>query len=323
MRRDFLKRAAALSASVAISPLAFGQADWPSRPITLLVPFPPGGAVDPIGRALAAGLPPLLGQPIVVVNRPGANTGIATGALFRAEPDGYTLLINTPITHALHTIQAPRGYDSIKGFTPIATVSRGDWVMVINASVPANSLPEFIAYGRANPDKISAGVSGSGNSDHLGTELFKHVTGLKFTTVPYKGGGPALLDLVAGRVQMMIASQSIVQPQIDAGKLRLLAYINQPSVETQVQSFAQLGLKGFEVFGTILMVLGPPNMPAPILAKLTKAIERALDTPEIRTMIAKASQRAFYEPPAVLHERLVSANAVFTDIIQKTGIKFD
>ncbi|MDO9436989.1 tripartite tricarboxylate transporter substrate binding protein [Hydrogenophaga sp.] len=323
MRREFLKRAAALSATVVLSPMAFAQADWPTRPITLLVPYPPGGALDPIARALAAQLPALLGQPIVVVNRPGGNTSIASTAVYRAEPDGYTLVINSPTTQVLHTMQAPRGYDAVKGFSPIASVSHGDWVLAVHASVPANNLPELIAYGRANPDKLSAGVTGAGTADHLGTELFKHATDIKFMSVPYKGSGAAMIDLVAGRVQMMISTKTVLQPQIDAGKLRLIAYTSQPVGEPPVPTFAQAGLKGFEVFGTTLIVLGPPNMPAPIVNRLTNAIERAIQMPETKTMLANVNQRPFYEPPAAVRDRLTAANALFTDIIQKTGIKFE
>lgn len=323
MRREFLKRAAALSASLAAFPTAFAQADWPTRPITLMVPYPPGGALDPIARALAAQLPPLLGQPIVVVNRPGGNTSIASAQVSRAEPDGYTLVINSPTTQVLHTMQAPRGYDPIKGFSPIATVSHGDWVLAVHSSVPVTTLPAFIAYARANPDKVSAGVTGAGTADHMGTELFKHATGLRIMSVPFKGSGAALIDLIAGRVQMMISTRTVLQPQIDAGKLRLLAYTSQPAGEPPVATFAQAGLKGFEVFGTTLLVLGPPNMPTPIVNKLSAAIERAILMPETKAMLANVNQRPLYEPPVAVRERLVAAQTLFTDIVQKTGIKFE
>src|SRR5687767_12056294 len=135
MRRTFLKQVAALSASIAAAPLAFGQADWPSRPIRMIVPYPPGGALDPIARILGARLTTLLGQPIVIENRPGANTAIAAGAVAKADPDGYTLLFTSAATHVIHTIQAPRGYDAVQGFAPVAAVSRGDYMMTINASV--------------------------------------------------------------------------------------------------------------------------------------------------------------------------------------------
>jgi tripartite-type tricarboxylate transporter receptor subunit TctC len=323
MRRTFLKQVAALSASIAASPLAFSQADWPSRPIKLLVPYPPGGALDPIARILAPKVGALLGQPIVIENRPGANTAIAAGAVSRAEPDGYTLLFTSAATHVIHTIQAPRGYDSVKGFTPVAAVSRGDYMMTINASVPAKNLQEFIAYGRANPGLISAGAAGAGNADHLAAELFKLATGINLTSIPYKGAAPALLDLVAGRVQMMITTQSLMQPQVDAGKLRIMAYTYQPTDKPAVPTFAQAGLQGFETFGLLNIVLAPPDTPAPIVAKLSGALQRVLEMPETKASIAAVNQSAFYMPPAALRERLVGDSVKFADIIQKADIKFD
>jgi tripartite-type tricarboxylate transporter receptor subunit TctC len=323
MRRTFLKQVAALSASIAASPLAFSQADWPSRPIKLLVPYPPGGALDPIARIVAPKVSVLLGQPIVIENRPGANTAIAAGAVSRAEPDGYTLLFTSAATHVIHTIQAPRGYDSVKGFTPVATVSRGDYMMTINATVPANNLQEFIAYGRANPGKISAGAAGAGNADHLAAELFKLATGINLTSVPYKGAAPALLDLVAGRVQMMITTQSLMQPQVEAGKLRIMAYTYQPTDKPAVPTFAQAGLQGFETFGLLNIVLAPPDTPASIVAKLSSALQRVLEMPETRASIAAVNQSAFYMPPAALRERLVGDSVKFAEIIQKADIKFD
>ncbi len=324
MRRVFLKQLAALSASAALSPLAFGQTtDWPTRPIKLLVPYPPGGALDPIARILGPKLTTLLGQPIVIENRPGANTAIAAGAVAKAEPDGYTLLFTSASTHVIHTIQAPRGYDAVQGFTPVAAVSAGDYMMAINASVPANTLQEFIAYGRANPDKISAGAAGSGNADHLAAELFKLNTGIKLTSVPYKGSAAALMDLVAGRVQMMITTQSLMQPQVDAGKLRMLAYTYQPTDKPAVPTFAQAGVQGFETFGLLNMVLAPPGTPAPVIARLSGAIERALEMPDTSAAIAAVNQSAYYLSPAALRERLTSDSVRFADIIKKADIKFD
>ena len=323
VRRLFLQRAAALTASIGAAPFVFGQADWPSRPIRLLVPYPPGGAIDPVARALGARLPSMLGQPLVIENRPGANTAIAAGAVSKADPDGYTLLISSTTTHAIHTIQSPRGYDAVTGFTQVAALSRGDYMMAINAAVPANSLPEFIAWGRANPDRVSAGVSGTGNADHLAAELFKLITGVRLTSVPYKGSAAALLDLVAGRVQMMITTQSLLQPQVDAGKLRMMALTNQPAGKPQVPLFSQFGLKDLEMFGLVTILLAPPNLPSPVLGKLTSAVQRTLETPETMAAIAAVNQSPFYLPPQALRDRLVNDGAKLAEIIQKADIRFE
>lgn len=322
MRRHFLKSALAASASMVLSPLAFGQADWPNRPIRMLVPYPPGGAVDPIARVVGQGLSAALGQPIVVDNRPGANTALAAGALVKSEPDGYTLLFTSSNSHVVHTIQAPRGYDSIKDFAPVAAVSRGEYLMVIHPSVPAATLAEFIAYGKANPGKINAGAGSTGN-EYLAAEMFKLVTGVNLTTVRYKGSAQALLDLLAGRTHMMITSRSLAQKQADAGKLRVLAYIQPPADRPSATTFAQAGLKGFETFTLTNMILAPRATPAPVVAKLTETIQRTLETPEVRSGIEAVSQIPFYLPPQALHDKLEADSARLGDLIRTAAIKFD
>jgi tripartite-type tricarboxylate transporter receptor subunit TctC len=324
MKRQFLRQLAALAACAAAHPLSLAQAaDWPAKPIRLLVPFPPGGALDPVARAVGQRLAAVLGQPVVVDNRPGANTAIAAGAVAKAEPDGYTLLFTSVTTHVIHTLQAPRGYDSIKDFAHVAAVSRGDFVMAIHPSIPANTLPEFIAYGKANPDRISAGAGGSGNAEHVAAEMFKLATGVNVTTIPYKGSGPALVDLLAGRTQMMITSQSLVQAQIDAGKLRLLAFTYQPAGKPPVPTFAQYGLKDFDKFGLMNIILAPAATPAPVVAKLTAAIERVLEMPDTKGAIAAVNQTAHYLPPPALRNKLTGDSALFAEIIRKADIKFD
>jgi tripartite-type tricarboxylate transporter receptor subunit TctC len=318
-----LKQAAALSASIAVSPLAFGQADWPTRPIKLIVPYPPGGALDPIARAIGQRLTVSLGQPVIVENKPGGGTSIAATAVTKGEADGYNLLFTSPITHVVHTLQAPRGYDSVKDFAAISAVSRGDFSLVVHPSVPANTLPEFIAWGRANPDKISASLSGIGGADHLATELFKLQTGIKLTGITYKGSGPALVDLLGGRTQMFIIAHSLAQQHVEAGKLRVLAYTAQPVGKPPVPTFAQAGLKDFEQFVTMNIVLAAAATPQPVIARLSAAIKDALENPETRTAITAANQAPYYMTPAALYAKLVNDSAKFADIVQKTGIKFE
>ncbi|RYY54566.1 MAG: tripartite tricarboxylate transporter substrate binding protein, partial [Comamonadaceae bacterium] len=171
--------------------------------------------------------------------------------------------------------------------------------------------------------QISAGAASLGNADHLSAELFRLATGVELTTVAYKGAGPALLDLLAGRVQMMITTKSLLQTHIESGKLRMLAYTEQPAGQAAVPTFAQYGLKDFDTFGLMTMVLAPPSMPAPVVAKLTAAIQRALDAPETRAALAAVNQRAHYLPPADLRARMVSDSTRFAEIIQKAQIKFE
>lgn len=323
MRRQFLRQLLAASACAAMQPSAFSQTEWPTKPIKLLVPFPPGGALDPVARAVGQRLAVVLGQPIIVDNRPGANTAIAAGAVTRSEPDGYTLLFTSVTTHVIHTLQAQRGYDAIKDFAHVAAVSRGDFVMAIHPSIPANTLAEFIAYGKENPGKISAGAGASGNAEHVAAEMFKLATGVTVTTIPYKGSSAALVDLLAGRTQMMITSQSLVQTHIDAGKLRLLAFTYQPSGKAPVPTFAQYGLKDFDKFGLMNIILAPAATPAPVVARLTAAIQHVLDMPDTQAAIAAINQTAYYLPPAALRDKLSGDSALFAEIIRKADIRFD
>lgn len=323
MKRRMLVRALAICAGAALHMAAFGQAAWPAKPIKMLVPFPPGGAVDPIARVLGQRLSVVLGQPVIIENRPGANTSIAAGAVAKADPDGYTLLFTSVATHIIHTLQAPRGYDAVKNFTPIAAVARGDFVMATHPSIPGSTLADFIAYGKAHPGTISAGTGASGNAAHLATELFEMSTGVDVTTVQYKGSGPALLDLLAGRTQMMITSQSLLQPHIDAGKLRLMAFSFQPAGKPPVPTFAQYGLKDFDKFDLVNMILAPPGTPAPVVAKLAAAIARVLEMPDTKSAIASVDQTAYYLSPSALHDKLVADSALFAEIIRKADIKFE
>lgn len=323
MRRAFLKQAVGVAVTAAVSPFARGQSEWPTRPIKIIVPYPPGGALDPIARAIGQGVSVQLGQPVVVENRPGASTSIAAGAVAKGESNGYSLLFASPITHVVHTMQAPRGYDSVKDFTAIAAVSRGDYSLVVHPSVPATTLPEFIAYGKANPDKIYASLASTGGADHIATELFKLQTGIKLTSVAYKGSGAGLIDLIAGRTQMFIIAHSLAQTHVESGKLRFLAYCAAPTDKPDAPTFAQAGLKDFEQFITMNMVLAHAQTPAPIVAKLTAAIKTALESPDTRASIMASKQLPFYMPPAELNAKLANDSVKFASLIQRTGIKFE
>ena len=176
---------------------------------------------------------------------------------------------------------------------------------------------------KAHPDEISAGASGPGNADQLAAEMFRMSTGTKLTTVPYKGSAAALTDLVAGRVQMMITTETVLQPQIDTGKLRMLAYTDVPADKHAAPTLDQYGLKGFEVFKASGILLGPPNMPAAIVSKLSNAMQRVLEMPDTQSALSAMKQTAAYIPPNVLRERMVVASATFADIIKKANIKFE
>jgi tripartite-type tricarboxylate transporter receptor subunit TctC len=321
MKRLFLKRLALLAAASLAAPLTFAQSGYPAHAIRLIVPFPPGGSVDPIARIVMPKLGDLLGAPIVIDNRGGGNTAIGAGMVAKATPDGYTLLFTAASTHVIHTLQTTLPYDSIKDFAPVATASRSDYMMAVNASVPVKTLPELIAYAKANPGKLNYGSSGIGNSNHLAMELFNIRTGVKIVHVPYKGGGPALLDLTAGRVQMMLSNEPLLQPQVDAGVLRALAYTAQRPGMPPEPTFAQYGLKDFDGMGSLNVMLAPAGTPEAVIEKISAAMQKVLAMPDVKTAIANQQQRAYYQSPAELGQQMRADRAKFVEVIDKAHIQ--
>jgi tripartite-type tricarboxylate transporter receptor subunit TctC len=321
MKRLFLQQLAVLAAVCLAAPLVSAQANYPDHAIKVIVPFPPGASVDPIARVVGLKLGEILGQAIIIDNRPGGNMAIGAGMVAKAPADGYTLLFTAATTHALHTMQTNLPYDSIKDFAPISMVSRSAYMMAIHSSVPAKTLPEFIAYAKANPDKLNYGSSGIGNLNHLAVELFNMRTGTKLVHVPYKGGAPALQDLVAGRVQVMISNVPVLQPQVDGGTLRALAYTSQAKGGPNVPTFSQLGLPEFEGVESVNVLLAPAGTPEPVLAKLNAAVQKALSSPDVIAAIEKQKQEPAYSTPAQLGERMRADKAKYSEIIDKANIK--
>jgi tripartite-type tricarboxylate transporter receptor subunit TctC len=321
MKRLFLKSLALLAVACAAAPFASAQDNYPDHPIKMIVPFPPGGSVDPIARVVALNLGELLGQPIVVDNRAGGNTAIAAGIVAKAPADGYTLYFTAGSTHVIHTMQSKQPYDSIKDFAPVSMISKSGYMMAVHPSVPAQTLPEFIAYAKAHPGKLNYASSGIGNANHLAGELFNILTGAKIVHVPYKGGGPALQDLLAGRVQMMITNVPGLQPHVDAGKLRALAYTSQQPGGPPVPTFAQYGLGEFEAIESLNILLAPAGTPEPIIAKLNAALKKVLAMPDVVRGIENQKQSPVYSTPEQLGARMRADKAKYTEIIEKAHVK--
>jgi tripartite-type tricarboxylate transporter receptor subunit TctC len=221
-RRQFLRLAAGAAVFPAISRVASAQA-YPSRSIRLIVPYPPAGNADLVARMMGQSLSERLGVPIVIDNRPGAATNLGTEAAVRAPADGYTLLVVTPPSAINATLYDKLNFNFLRDIAPVAAVIRAPFVMEVTASFPAKTVPEFIAYAKANPDKISMASSGIGSGPHVAGELFKMMSGVKMVHVPYRGTGPALTDLIGGQVQVYFDGLPTSIEQIRAGKLRPLA----------------------------------------------------------------------------------------------------
>jgi tripartite-type tricarboxylate transporter receptor subunit TctC len=259
-------------------------AAYPDKPVTIIVPFPPGGSTDMVARAIAPKLQEKLGQPFVIDNRPGATGAIGATAVKNAAPDGYTFMVASIGVFAVNPfIQKKLQYDPVKDLDPITVAVRAPNVLVTRPDFPANSVAELIAVLKKSPDKISFATSGAGSSDHLTAALFWQKSGTSGIHVPYKGGAPAITDLIAGHADVSFQNINAVINHIKAGKLKVLAVTGdkRSPLLPQVPTLAEAGVKGVDVFSW-QGIAGPKGMPADVKAKLHAAIVAALNDPENR-----------------------------------------
>jgi tripartite-type tricarboxylate transporter receptor subunit TctC len=289
-RRRRLVLAATLLAAGAALPAAAQQAAWPTKPVRLVVPFAPGGTTDILARAMATELTKALGQPFVVDNRAGAGGNIGADIVAKSAPDGYTILMGTVGTHAINTsLYAKMPYDPVKDFAPISLVAGVPNVMVVNAekarALKIASVQDFIRYAKANPGKLNMASSGNGTSIHMAGELFKTMTGAYMVHFPYRGSGPALMDMVAGTMDVMFDNLPSAMQQIKGGKLTALAVTSAqrsaalPDVPT-VEQAGGPALKGFEAsswFG----LLAPAGTPPEIVNRIQQEVAKAIKTPDV------------------------------------------
>jgi tripartite-type tricarboxylate transporter receptor subunit TctC len=285
--------------TIVASGICGAQQPYPSKTLRIIVPFPPGGSIDPVARMLAPKLSESLGQPVIVDNRPGANGVIGTELLAKAAPDGYTLVhlgASTHVTNALLVKNLP--YDSFKDFAPVATIQRSEYVLVVHPSLPANDLKQLIALAKARPGQINYASSGNGNLNHLAAELFNMMAGVKTHHVPYKGGGQALTDLMGGQVQMHFSVTISAIPHIKSGRLKPLAIGGEQRFAAlpQVPTFAEAGLPGFSL-RPWQGVLAPARTPRPIVDRLATEIARIVGSPEIREKLANLGMESLISTP--------------------------
>ena len=266
------------------------HAAYPDKPIKLIVPYPPGGATDVIGRILAKNLGESLGQQVLIENRGGAGGNIGAEAVAKATPDGYTLLMGAVTSHStMATLEKGKlRYDILKDFTPVMIVGSVPLVVVINPNVPVRTLRGLVDYAKANPDKLNYASSGAGAPQRMGAEIFQKEAGIKITHVPYKGSGPAMTDLVAGQVNMMVETVPAALPFITAGQLRPLAVttVKRISMLPDVPTTAESGMPALEVSSTF-GVLAPVGTSAAIIDQLNSAIAKLLVNPEVKEAFLK------------------------------------
>jgi tripartite-type tricarboxylate transporter receptor subunit TctC len=319
-RRKFLHLAAATAALPAISRIAWAQT-YPSRPVRLIVGFAPGGGNDIVARLMGQWLSEHIGQPFVIENRPGAGTNVATEAVVNAAPDGYTLLFVAPSSAINATLYEKLNFNFIRDITPIAGIMRIPNVMVVNPSVPAQTVPEFIAYAKANPGKVNMASPGVGTSVHLSGELFKMMTGIDMVHVPYKGSAPSLTDLLGGQVQVTFATMPSSIEFIRTGRLRALA------VTTAVRSPALPGvptvgefIPGYEV-STWYGVCARMGTPAEVIEKINKGINAALADPTMKARLADLGGITIAGSPNDFGKLIADETEKWGKVIKTAGIK--
>jgi tripartite-type tricarboxylate transporter receptor subunit TctC len=285
---------------IAFAVSAASAQDYPDRPVKIIVPTPPGGPVDVIARLTANSLQTSLGKAFVVENRAGAGNTIGSKDAAEAVPDGYTLLYTAASGQVIAPLLHPdAGYDPLKSFDPIALVGQSSNILVVNPSVPANTVQELVAYAKANPGKVNFSSGGIGVLPHLIGEMFKARAGIDIVHVPYKGGGPSINDVVAGNVQMTFEGTSVLLPLIQSGRLRALA-VTTPKRIPQLPDVPTMVESGFPNFVSTSWtgLLAPAHTPQPVIARLNAAINEGLKTPELRTALERLSNEPLGGTPA-------------------------
>ena len=327
LRRALLGTAAlaTLTALTLTAPTAFAQT-YPDKPVKLLVPYPPGGATDVIGRVLAQKLSAALGQQFVVDNRAGAGGSLGAGVVAKAAPDGYTLLMGALTSHSINAALSPAlvPYDINKSFAPVSIVGTVPLVFVVHPAVKANTLGELIALAKAKPGSLAFASAGNGSPQHLATEMFKRLAGVDVLHVPYKGSGPAMIDLVGGQVQAMIETVPAAVGQIKAGKLRALATTTAQAVASLpgVPTTAQAGLAGFEV-SSMFGIAAPAGTPEVVINKLNATLKAILADAEVRESLLAQGAIAVYTTPADATKAIQAEFAKWDRVIKEGNIKAD
>jgi tripartite-type tricarboxylate transporter receptor subunit TctC len=322
VRRTFLQMAAGAAVPAAVSRLAWAQT-YPTRPVRLIVGFTPSGATDILARLIGQWLSERLGQQFVIENRPGAGSNIGTEAVVRAPADGYTLLLVAPANAINATLYDRLNFNFIRDIAPVAGLIRVANVMEVNPSVPATTLPEFIAYAKANPGKINMASAGNGSQQHVAGELFKMMTGVSMVHVPYRGGGPALTDLLGGQVQLYFGTTASTIEYIRTGKLRALAV----TTATRSQALPDVPTVGEFVPGyeasSWYGIGAPMGTPAEIVDKLNKEINAALADPRIRARLADMGGTELAGPPAEFGKLIADETEKWGKVVKISGAKPD
>ena len=316
-------RALLATLSVAFALHAYGQDAWPTRPVRMILPFPPGGGTDILGRLIAERLSAGIGQPVVTENRGGAGGNVGAEAAARSAPDGYTIVLVAPSLAISPTLYSKINYDPVKDFAPISLVATVPNVMVTQPSLPGQ-LQEFIAFVKAKPGALNFGSGGAGTSNHLAGELFNLVTGTKLVHVPYKGVNLAMQDVLTGNVHLVFIGIPAAAPHIKAGKLRALAIVapQRSSALPEVPTVAEAGLKDFEVT-TWYGILAPAGTPQSVVRRLNAELVKVMHAPEMKEKLTATGTEPLTSTPEEFAAYIKREIAKWGDVIRKAGVKAD
>ena len=324
MQRRVLLRSLTASAAIPLTAFAQAPADWPNKPLSLVVPWPPGGSSDVAARLVGAHLSKVLNQPVVIDNRAGASGKIGSEAVARSAPDGYTLLLANSISHASITLtDRQMTYDPEKDFAPVALLTQSPLVLAVHPSLPVNTVPELIAFAKSRPGTLNFGSPGPGSAHHLLGEWFRSRAGVNMVHVPYKGVAPAQADLLAGTVQLMF-DPSVTQ-HVGAGKLRGLATTGsaRSPVLPALPTLEEAGLKGMVLIGWNGLV-APAGTPRPLLERLNRAVRGALEDKEFgQKLVAIGLIPAAPSEPEELGRQVAYDLRLYREIVQSNNLKLD
>lgn len=305
---------------------AMAQSSWPKgKPITYMVPFPPGGNTDTLARVIAQPLGVALGTPVVIENKGGAGGSVGSALAARAPADGYTILGGTISSHAINvSLYSKLDYDPLKSFTPVAMLGSGPLVLVVPASSPYKTLDEVLAASKAKSGGLSSASPGTGTSPHMALELLSYQTGVKFTHIPYKGSGPAIQDVVGGQVDMMFDTSLIVGPHIQSGKVHPIAVSSSKRLESlpNVPTIAEAGQKGFDM-GSWQAVFAPAGTPKAVVDRLHSEIMKIVATPDVQARLKSFGMLPSNMTPAELGAYQKSEVEKWAQVIKAAGVKAD
>jgi tripartite-type tricarboxylate transporter receptor subunit TctC len=302
--------------------LAF--AAYPERPVRFLVPLPPGGSPDLVSRTIANGLSGVWPQTIVVDNRPGANHNLAAELAAKSAPDGYTWLLTTDNILTVNPHLGKTPFDPFKDFTPVTQLARLQFLLVVNPSVPARSVPELVVLAKAKPGSLNYGSSGNGSPQHLGASLLQHLAGIQLNHIPYKGAAPAIVDLLPGRIQVWIGAANSLLPHIKDGKLRLLASAGSqryPAL-SDIPTVAEAGVAGFALNVWMALTM-PAKVAAPVVTRVNRDVAKVINAPEVKARLAAQGIDVTTGSPQALAQLVRDDYERWGKIIKAAGIKAD